>query len=96
MSSLSRQDRSNVEAHRLALFCRPAYLVLPEHAESFTGHAITLTCCLSFYTISCVYHIWIMEGKPSKDDSALLERLNALKPSTVQLGRTPFVNILAV
>ncbi|PGH33639.1 hypothetical protein GX50_03549 [[Emmonsia] crescens] len=30
-----------------------------------------------------------MEGKPSKDDSALLERLNALKPSTVQLGRTP-------
>ncbi|KLJ06942.1 hypothetical protein EMPG_17550 [Blastomyces silverae] len=29
-----------------------------------------------------------MESKPSKDDTALLERLNALKPSTVQLGRT--------
>ncbi|EEQ88883.1 uncharacterized protein BDCG_04003 [Blastomyces dermatitidis ER-3] len=29
-----------------------------------------------------------MESKPSKDDAALLERLNALKPSTVQLGRT--------
>ncbi|OJD16143.1 hypothetical protein AJ78_03671 [Emergomyces pasteurianus Ep9510] len=30
-----------------------------------------------------------MEGEPSKDDAALLDRLNALKPSTVQLGRTP-------
>ncbi|OJD21755.1 hypothetical protein ACJ73_06905 [Blastomyces percursus] len=29
-----------------------------------------------------------MEIKPSKDDATLLERLNALKPSTVQLGRT--------
>ncbi|KAK2784700.1 hypothetical protein FQN52_008928 [Onygenales sp. PD_12] len=30
-----------------------------------------------------------MEAQPSKDDIALLERLNALKPSTVQLGQTP-------
>ncbi|OAX83064.1 hypothetical protein ACJ72_02582 [Emergomyces africanus] len=30
-----------------------------------------------------------MESGPSKDDAALLERLNALKPSTVQLWRTP-------
>ncbi|PGG98573.1 hypothetical protein AJ79_08826 [Helicocarpus griseus UAMH5409] len=29
-----------------------------------------------------------MAGEPSKDDAALLERLNALKPSTVQLGQT--------
>ncbi|EER40761.1 conserved hypothetical protein [Histoplasma capsulatum H143] len=34
-----------------------------------------------------------MEGKPSGDDAALLERLNALKPSTVQLGQTTLSDI---
>ncbi|KAG5304892.1 hypothetical protein I7I50_05127 [Histoplasma capsulatum G186AR] len=40
------------------------------------------------YPVYIIHDIWIMEGKPSEDDAALLERLNALKPSTVQLGQT--------
>lgn len=37
-----------------------------------------------------------MDDKPSKKDADLLDRLNALKPSSVQLGKGQYVIFIAI
>ncbi|EEH17473.1 hypothetical protein PABG_00036 [Paracoccidioides brasiliensis Pb03] len=89
LALLLERSRGKVQPHRFSLFCHSKSSLPTKPPRSDASAFIAFKLLFAFLLLCLVYTNGNMEGEPSKDDVALLERLNALKPSSVQLGRTP-------